>query len=146
MQPSPAVNNPTDSKTMTTQTEAKRSYTFQWVLDAVATTEGVDSDLISPEDLDRLVREWDAFRDAVYLAEDTLGGIDEGYLRTLHPDYQGDVWAVLAWDWVLTRNHHGAGFWDGDWAEEWEEVLMTETRKVGELQVVVSDEETVCLY
>jgi hypothetical protein len=33
-----------------------------------------------------------------------------------HPDQQrGELWAKAAHDFCLTRNHHGAGFWDGDY-------------------------------
>jgi hypothetical protein len=31
-------------------------------------------------------------------------------------------------DFALTRNHHGAGFWDGDWHEHGEELTMISHR------------------
>lgn len=41
-------------------------------------------------------------------------------------------------DFWLTRNHHGAGFWDGDWEDG--EVLTEESHKMGEKHVYTGDD------
>lgn len=43
-----------------------------------------------------------------------------------------DIW--------LTRNHHGAGFWDGDYSEEVEEVLMKAIKVLKEVNLVLGDD------
>ena len=43
-------------------------------------------------------------------------------------------------DFWLTRNHHGAGFWDGDWEEEMGEKLTEASRKCGESNLYVGDD------
>lgn len=55
-------------------------------------------------------------------------------------DQDGDAWAYAAHDFILTRNHHGAGFWDGDWAEPWGERLTELAHSYGELHCVVGDD------
>ena len=46
-------------------------------------------------------------------------------------------------DFWLTRNGHGAGFWDGDWPEEHEEVLSDLAREFGEVHMYVGDDGVV---
>jgi hypothetical protein len=43
-------------------------------------------------------------------------------------------------DFWLTRNHHGAGFWDGDWEEEMGEKLTKASHKAGESTLYVGDD------
>lgn len=49
---------------------------------------------------------------------------------------EGDVLDYAAHDFILTRNHHGAGFWDGDWREPWGKVLTDLADSFGELEVI----------
>jgi hypothetical protein len=42
-------------------------------------------------------------------------------------------------DFLLTRNHHGAGFWDGDWPEEVGERLTAASHAYGEVNLYVGD-------
>ena len=44
-----------------------------------------------------------------------------------------------AHDFWLTRNHHGAGFWDGDWPEHGD-ALTEICHKFGELNLYVGDD------
>lgn len=44
-------------------------------------------------------------------------------------------------DFFLTRNGHGAGFWDGDWPKEEGERLTEASRKFGESQPYIGDDE-----
>jgi hypothetical protein len=43
-------------------------------------------------------------------------------------------------DFWLTRNGHGAGFWDGDWPEKQGEALTELAEEFGELNVYVGDD------
>ena len=47
--------------------------------------------------------------------------------------------AQLAHDFALTRNHHGAGFWDGDWAEPWGKILTDLAHQWPETELYLSD-------
>jgi hypothetical protein len=42
-------------------------------------------------------------------------------------------------DFWLTRNGHGAGFWDGDWPEEVGKRLTEASKKYGEVYLYVQD-------
>jgi hypothetical protein len=42
-------------------------------------------------------------------------------------------------DFWLTRNGHGAGFWDGDWPEPEATTLTTASEKMGEIDLYVSN-------
>lgn len=39
---------------------------------------------------------------------------DESRLARIDPE-QGTLWDYAGHDFLLTRNRHGAGYWDGDW-------------------------------
>ena len=43
-------------------------------------------------------------------------------------------------DFWLTRNRHGAGFWDGDWAKDAGERLTKASHSYGELNIIVGDD------
>lgn len=43
-------------------------------------------------------------------------------------------------DFCLTRNHHGAGFWDGDWPDDEDEILTSSSHSYGELNLYVGDD------
>jgi len=43
-------------------------------------------------------------------------------------------------DFWLTRNHHGAGFWDGDWPEPDSDYLDMQARKFPEVNLYVGDD------
>jgi hypothetical protein len=43
-------------------------------------------------------------------------------------------------DFFLTRNHHGAGFWDGDWSAEAGERLTAASHAHGETNLYVGDD------
>lgn len=46
----------------------------------------------------------------------------------------------------LTRNRHGAGFWDGDYPEELGKALTETSHHFGECNLIVSDHGALCLY
>ncbi|KKN48353.1 hypothetical protein LCGC14_0653880 [marine sediment metagenome] len=43
-------------------------------------------------------------------------------------------------DFWLTRNGHGAGFWDGDWNEPYGEMLTAGSKQYGEFQPYLGDD------
>ena len=49
-------------------------------------------------------------------------------------------------DFWLTRNGHGAGFWDGDWPEEIGERLTALSKEYGEVDLYVGDDGKVHAY
>ena len=57
------------------------------------------------------------------------------------PDW--DVWDQLAHDYILTRNHHGAGFWDGDWAEPAASMLTKLAQQESEIEVYLNDNDEI---
>ena len=54
-------------------------------------------------------------------------------------DIQDDV-SRAGHDFWLTRNHHGAGFWDGDWPEGVDEKLTAASHSCGEVDLYVGDD------
>lgn len=59
----------------------------------------------------------------------------------------GDTYAVAGHDFWLSRNHHGAGFWDGDWQTTLPatrtvagDVLTDAAHKFGEFNLYVGDD------
>lgn len=48
-------------------------------------------------------------------------------------------------DFWLTRNGHGAGFWDGDWPEPYGEQLTAIAHKFTECNLIVDDDEKLYL-
>lgn len=49
------------------------------------------------------------------------------------------------YDYILTRNRHGAGFWDGDWASEVSEILTDAARDQPDICVYVGDDKKIYL-
>lgn len=49
------------------------------------------------------------------------------------------------YDYILTRNHHGAGFWDGDWSDSVSEILTDAAQAQGEFDVYVGDDQKIYL-
>ena len=46
-------------------------------------------------------------------------------------------------DFWLTRNHHGAGFWDGDWIKDIGESLTNAAHAFGECGLYVGDDDKI---
>lgn len=82
--------------------------------------------------------DWDSFREQA----EALGfDAERDCARMLHPDNEGCAWNAAAHDFILTRNGHGAGFWDtGRWHEPWAGKLTTLARGFGELNCYVGDD------
>jgi len=54
------------------------------------------------------------------------------------PDY--GPWAHVGHDFWLTRNHHGAGFWDGDYSDDAGEILTEASEAFGEVDLYIGDD------
>lgn len=55
---------------------------------------------------------------------------------TCGPDF--DEWGRAGHDFWLTRNGHGAGFWDGDWPEPMADQLDTLAKGFGEVDLMIN--------
>lgn len=49
-------------------------------------------------------------------------------------------------DFWLTRNGHGAGFWDGDWEKDLGEILTKASKTYGECNLFVCDDGLIDCY
>ena len=86
--------------------------------------------------------DWDSFESqAIEL------GFDPEKHRVTYIDLsEGDYWDYAAHDFILTRNGHGAGFWDGDWSEPIATKLTELCKKFGEINIYLSDENLLEVY
>lgn len=57
-----------------------------------------------------------------------------------HADDIGNRWEQAGHDFWLTRNGHGAGFWDGDWEEEAGKRLTDDSHAWGSVDLYVGDD------
>lgn len=93
--------------------------------------------LVSDHLLLSVTHQWRAFREA---AESAGFDAEQHCARALHPDCEGDAWNAAAHDFILTRNHHGTGFWDsGRWAAPWDRKLTALAQWFGELDLYLTD-------
>jgi hypothetical protein len=86
---------------------------------------GIDD--IAPETLATMVADCDRF------TTDHFDDIADDYPRAGH-----DFW--------LTRNGHGAGFWDGDWPDEVGDRLTQASKAFGEYDLYVGDDGRIYGY
>jgi hypothetical protein len=87
---------------------------------------------VSDELRNKLEAEYQEFIDSLpehFDAEDYYIGI-----ATSSADQQ------LAHDYILTRNRHGAGFWDGDWGKEMGELLTDLAQRKPEIECYIGDD------
>ena len=54
--------------------------------------------------------------------------------------WEGEEYQRAGHNFFLTRNHHGAGFWDGDWPETDAEVLTKASHQAGSSEPYVGDD------
>lgn len=92
---------------------------------------------VSQELRDRVTKDWEDFWEQA----EALGFDPEEHLTVvLHPYYGGEAINAAAQDFILTRNGHGCGFWDGDWEESMGAKLTHLCHRFGELSVYVGDD------
>lgn len=94
-----------------------------------------DASDIAPETLERM--RTDCTRFVQEQASVLQAAIDTGKV-VCGPDF--DEWGRAGHDFWLTRNHHGAGFWDGDWPEPFGRQLTDAAHAYGEVDLYVGDD------
>ena len=95
---------------------------------------------IATEAMEKIIRDCDAFQAEHGAAIDAA----EGEVR-YGPDC-GDTRERAGHDFALTRNGHGAGFWDGDWPEALGETLTDASKKFGEMNPYIGDDGMIYVY
>ncbi len=66
-----------------------------------------------------------------------ISKIPEEFINDLFEDQSPSQFGNDIW---FTRNHHGAGFWDGDYSSELEPVLMEAIKVLKEVSLVLGDD------
>ena len=89
-----------------------------------------DASDLSPECLAVMVEDCERFKE-----KNALDIVEWDH----HTSYTATAWGQAGHDFWLTRNRHGAGFWDGDWPEEVGERLTEASDAFGEVDLYVSD-------
>jgi hypothetical protein len=69
-----------------------------------------------------------------------IDSLPEGFNAEDHFTGSGDITEQLAHDYIMTRNHHGAGFWDGDWGRETGDLLTKLAQGKPEIEAYVGDD------
>jgi hypothetical protein len=69
-----------------------------------------------------------------------LRSLPENFIPDDHFTGRGDADEQLAHDYILTRNHHGCGFWDGDWGKEMGDLLTELAQRKPEIEAYVGDD------
>lgn len=59
------------------------------------------------------------------------------------PCYHDSLLGQAGHDFWLTRNHHGAGFWDGDWVNGSGDKLTEASHAFGEVDLYVGDDDVI---
>ena len=91
---------------------------------------------------ERIRTDWESFQ-----AQAIELGFDPEKHRITYIDLsEGDYWDYAAHDFILTRNGHGSGFWDGDWSEPMATKLTELCDKFGEIDIYLSDENLLEAY
>lgn len=90
---------------------------------------------IAPEALAKMQADCEAF-----LAHPTVVGYltSDDYADIVARDFSPI--GRVAHDFWLTRNGHGAGFWDGDYPEPWGERLTEAAQSFGECNLYIGDD------
>ncbi len=90
----------------------------------------------SQELKDRIGKDWESFIDQAL----EMGFDPDNDRIGAYNSNESDVWDLAAHDFILTRNGHGAGFWDGGWSEPIATKLTDLCKKFGEIEVYLSDD------
>lgn len=105
-------------------------------LDKNFTIHDVDKSCLSKLELEFA----DFIKKSTELIELKLGGecllLDDFCLRS-RPEFP------LEHDYILTRNHYGAGFWDGDWDSKVSRILTDVSQALPEIEAYVGDDNLI---
>lgn len=87
------------------------------------------------DSLNRLYIKFEKFKEQVTeKIEEDYEDLEDFYLLSRPDD-------PVEHDFILTANHHGAGFWDGDWMKGVDKILTDAVHSVGEINVYVGDDK-----
>lgn len=100
-------------------------------LDAKYSIEDID-----PETLKRMMKDCDDFEAKIMPILELSSDEERRECSKDWTDFGHDFW--------LTRNHHGAGFWDGDYPSEMGEKLTDIAQSFKECDLYISDDGKVC--
>lgn len=105
--------------------------------------EGTPLDTLGFAASDELVARLDGEVTRFFEAAEAMGfdAVEHRAMMIYHD--QGDEWGHAAHDFILTRNRHGAGFWDGDWHEPWGDKLTKLAESFGQLECYIGDDELI---
>lgn len=93
--------------------------------------------------------------DSITLSPEAVEAIEEDCKKFLEmPDIQGAIndalekydLGNLAHDFCLTRNRHGAGFWDGDLPEETGKILTEAAHSFSEQNLYIGDDGVLYVF
>jgi len=97
---------------------------------------------ISNDLMARIAQDWERFRDQA----EALGFDAVEHRATAIDPTEGDEWDYAAHDFILTRNHHGSGFWDGGWHAPWGDRLTELAHTFPQLESYLDDDDILRLY
>lgn len=99
--------------------------------------ENYDIKDVDPDSLAKIIEDCKAFQ------KEHANDIEGGYVS-----FRGEAWSdteMAGHDFWLTRNGHGAGFWDVDWKEEVAKRMSETSKKMGEVHPYVGDDKKIHL-
>ena len=93
--------------------------------------------------INRIEKDWEEFKEQIL----EIGFDPIEHRKTIFDSHSSQyIWDCVAHDFILTRNGHGAGFWDGDWHEPMATKLTELCEKFGEIDIYLSDENLLEAY
>lgn len=104
-----------------------------WSSDNEECLDDCDIDDFSEETFSKIVEDCRKFQEdngKLLVAENFIGNRSGEY----------NIESMAGHDFWLTRAHHGAGFWDGDWEEEVGQQLTDAAHKFPEVTVYLGDD------
>ena len=72
--------------------------------------------------------------------QEFIDSLPDGFVAEDHFIGSSDANEQLAHDYILTRNHHGCGFWDGDWGKDMGDLLTKLAQSKPEIEAYVGDD------
>ncbi len=118
--------------------------TLQWSTDPEKEGYGDCMEFEASKDLIKKIEDdWNSFESQAL----EMGFDPEIHRVGSYDPSQGTLWDYVAHDFILTRNGHGSGFWDtARWAEPYAKKLTELSKKFGEINIYLSDENLLEAY
>ncbi len=87
----------------------------------------------------------DIIVDCTAFQKEHISDIEGNYTHVIGRRAEWSDSEMAGHDFWLTRNGHGAGFWDGDWEEEAGQYMTETSKKMGEVCPYVGDDGKICI-